>query len=560
MSDDAASDDAVSDDAVSDGAVSDETASAPAALPEQLSRVHMVGIGGAGMSGLARILLARGGQVSGSDAKNSRGILELRTRGARVQVGHDPSALDQIPGGPSVVVTTHAAIPKTNPELVAARSRGIPVLLRPRVLAQLMTGYRSLLIAGTHGKTSTTSMAVVALQHAGTDPSFAIGGELNESGTNAHHGGDPIFVAEADESDGSLLEYTPDVVAVTNIDADHLDFFGSIEAYVEVFDRFAARITTGGSLVVCLDDPGSAALAGRVAESLTARGVEVLGYGRGTHAALAPTVPNVAILRSWEPRGVGGAATVRFAAPLSRDDDDRRLILPLPGEHMALNAIAAVIGAARVGAPAGAADPGTPDRFDGILAGIGSFGGVHRRFEFRGQRGGVEVIDDYAHHPTEVRAVLSAAQDMVAARGGPGGTRGRVVAVFQPHLYSRTVEFADEFAAALDLADAVVVADVYGAREAPIPGVSGRTISDKLTVPGIFAPDLSRLAAQVARLTRPGDVVLTLGAGDITMQGPEILAALATASTTGDAATGTDSAGSPVDGPGESGDRTGRVS
>nr|WP_231632731.1 UDP-N-acetylmuramate--L-alanine ligase [Gordonia sp. HS-NH1] len=519
----------------------------------------MVGIGGAGMSGLARILLARGGQVSGSDAKNSRGILELRTRGARVQVGHDPSALDQIPGGPSVVVTTHAAIPKTNPELVAARSRGIPVLLRPRVLAQLMAGCRSLLIAGTHGKTSTTSMAVVALQHAGTDPSFAIGGELNESGTNAHHGGDPVFVAEADESDGSLLEYTPDVVAVTNIDADHLDFFGSIEAYVEVFDRFAARITTGGSLIVCLDDPGSAALAGRVAESLTARGVEVLGYGRGTHAALAPTVPNVATMLSWEPRGSGGSATVRFTSPLRPDVEDRRLLLPLPGEHMALNAIAAVIGAARVGAPAADAVSGAPGRFDGILAGIGSFGGVHRRFEFRGQRGGVEVIDDYAHHPTEVRAVLSAARDMVSARGGPDGSRGRVIAVFQPHLYSRTVEFADEFAAALDLADAVVVADVYGAREAPIPGVSGRTISDKLTVPGIFAPDLSRLSAQVARLARSGDVVLTLGAGDITMQGPEILAALESASAS-DAATETDAAGSAVGGPGESDDRTGRVS
>ncbi len=555
------SDETTDDQTANDETVSVETASvetAPGALPDQLRRVHMVGIGGAGMSGLARILLARGGQVSGSDAKNSRGILELRTRGARVQVGHDPSALDQIPGGPSVVVTTHAAIPKTNPELVAARSRGIPVLLRPRVLAQLMAGCRSLLIAGTHGKTSTTSMAVVALQHAGTDPSFAIGGELNESGTNAHHGGDPVFVAEADESDGSLLEYTPDVVAVTNIDADHLDFFGSIEAYVEVFDRFAARITTGGSLIVCLDDPGSAALAGRVAESLTARGVEVLGYGRGTHAALAPTVPNVATMLAWEPRGSGGSATVRFTSPLRPDVEDRRLLLPLPGEHMALNAIAAVIGAARAGAPADAGS-GAPGRFDGILAGIGSFGGVHRRFEFRGQRGGVEVIDDYAHHPTEVRAVLSAARDMVSARGGPDGSRGRVIAVFQPHLYSRTVEFADEFAAALDLADAVVVADVYGAREAPIPGVSGRTISDKLTVPGIFAPDLSRLSAQVARLARSGDVVLTLGAGDITMQGPEILAALESASAS-DAATETAAAGSAVGGPGESDDRTGRVS
>ncbi|GAC01991.1 UDP-N-acetylmuramate--L-alanine ligase [Gordonia namibiensis NBRC 108229] len=525
-------------------------------LPPQLARVHMVGIGGAGMSGLARILLARGGQVSGSDAKNSRGILELRTRGARVQVGHDPSALDQIPGGPSVVVTTHAAIPKTNPELVAARSRGIPILLRPRVLAQLMEGDRTLLLAGTHGKTSTTSMAVVALQHAGSDPSFAIGGELNESGTNAHHGGDPVFVAEADESDGSLLEYTPDVVAVTNIDADHLDFFGSIEAYVEVFDKFTERIRTGGTLVVCLDDPGSAALAGRVRGDLAERGVAVLGYGRGTHAVLAPGVPNVATLLSWEPRAAGGAARVRFTAPVTGPADEtgtvveRELILPLPGEHMALNAIAAVIGAVRVNAAATADAAGA---LDGILAGIGAFGGVHRRFEFRGRRGGVEVIDDYAHHPTEVRSVLSAAQSMMAARVGPDAPRGRVIAVFQPHLYSRTVEFADEFAAALDLADTVVVADVYGAREAPIPGVSGRTITDKLTRPSLFAPDLSRLAGQVAGLARPGDVVLTLGAGDITMQGPEILAALGADTATDDATPATG------EGPGDGG-LTGRVS
>ncbi|GAC55591.1 UDP-N-acetylmuramate--L-alanine ligase [Gordonia amicalis] len=505
-------------------------------LPPQLARVHMVGIGGAGMSGLARILLARGGQVSGSDAKNSRGILELRTRGARVQVGHDPSALDQIPGGPSVVVTTHAAIPKTNPELVAARSRGIPILLRPRVLAQLMEGDRTLLLAGTHGKTSTTSMAVVALQHAGSDPSFAIGGELNESGTNAHHGGDPVFVAEADESDGSLLEYTPDVVVVTNIDADHLDFFGSIEAYVEVFDKFTERIRTGGTLVVCLDDPGSAALAGRVSDALAARGVTTVGYGRGTHAGLAPGVPNVATLLSWAPRGTGGAARVRFTTPVTGPADEagtvveRELVLPLPGEHMALNAIAAVIGAVRVtGADTDFVSDTDTDfvgALDRVLAGIGAFGGVHRRFEFRGRRGGVEVIDDYAHHPTEVRSVLSAAQAMMAARVGPDAPRGRVIAVFQPHLYSRTLEFADEFAAALDLADTVVVADVYGAREAPIPGVSGRTIADQLTSPSVFAPDLSRLAGQVAELARPGDIVLTLGAGDITMQGPEILAAL----------------------------------
>lgn len=486
-------------------------------LPEQLRRVHMVGIGGAGMSGLARILLARGGQVSGSDAKNSRGILELRTRGARIQVGHDPSALDQIPGGPSVIVTTHAAIPKTNPELVAARSRGIPILLRPRVLAELMAGHRTLLIAGTHGKTSTTSMAVVALQHCGQDPSFAIGGELNESGTNAHHGHDGVFVAEADESDGSLLEYTPDVVVVTNIDVDHLDFFGTIERYVAVFDDFADRIVDGGTLVVCLDDPGAAALGGRVAARLGDCGVAVLGYGEGVHAGLAPGVHHVAHLLSWSASATGGQARVRFTAPLVDEPSEFTVGLTLPGKHMSLNGIGAIIGCARLGAD-----------LAGVISGIGAFGGVHRRFEFRGRCGGVDVIDDYAHHPTEVAAVLTAARDMVTARtDGPAtGRAGRVIAVFQPHLYSRTMEFAGEFATALDHADAAVIADVYGAREQPIPGVSGRIIADRMHIPAQFAPDLSRLAAQVAQITRPGDIVLTLGAGDITMQGPEILAAL----------------------------------
>ena len=199
-------------------------------LPEELQRVHMVGIGGAGMSGIARILLDRGGMVSGSDAKESRGVVALRARGASIRIGHDESSLDLLPGGPTAVVTTHAAIPKTNPELVEARRRGIPVILRPVVLAKLMAGYTTLMVTGTHGKTTTTSMLIVALQHSGFDPSFAVGGDLGEAGTNAHHGSGDYFVAEADESDGSLLEYTPDVAVVTNIEADHLDFFGSAEA------------------------------------------------------------------------------------------------------------------------------------------------------------------------------------------------------------------------------------------------------------------------------------------------------------------------------------------
>ena len=241
-------------------------------LPAELQRVHMVGIGGAGMSGIARILLDRGGLVSGSDAKESRGVAALRARGASIRIGHDESSLDLLPGGPTAVVTTHAAIPKTNPELVEARRRGIPVILRPVVLAKLMAGYTTLMVTGTHGKTTTTSMLIVALQHSGFDPSFAVGGDLGEAGTNAHHGSGDCFVAEADESDGSLLEYTPNVAVVTNIEADHLDFFGSAEAYGAVFDDFVERLAPGGALVVCTDDPGSAALAERTA----ALGIRVL--------------------------------------------------------------------------------------------------------------------------------------------------------------------------------------------------------------------------------------------------------------------------------------------
>ncbi|QXQ15736.1 UDP-N-acetylmuramate--L-alanine ligase [Skermania piniformis] len=465
----------------------------------------MVGIGGAGMSGIARILLARGGAVSGSDAKESRAVLSLRARGADVRIGHDASALDLLPGGPTAVVTTHAAIPKDNPELVEAARRGIPVVLRPAVLATLMRGQRTLLVSGTHGKTSTTSMLIVALQHCGFDPSFAVGGELNEAGTNAHHGSGDVFVAEADESDGSLLQYDPNVVVITNIEADHLDFYGSEAAYVQVFDDFVARLRPGGLLVVCLDDPGSAALARRVLD----RGgdVRVLGYGTTPeHESL----PVAVWLRSWEPRDVGGVAQFQFtgeAAP-------RTLRLAVPGRHMALNALGAILAARDAGA-----------EIADILAGLSGFAGVHRRFQFTGREHGVRVFDDYAHHPSEVRAVLGAAAELVSQEAG-SNRPGRVVVVFQPHLYSRTATFADEFGAALSLADEVVVLDVYGAREAPVPGVSGALVAQAVTGSVHYQPDMSRVGRQVAAMARPGDVVITMGAGDVTMLGSQILDAL----------------------------------
>jgi UDP-N-acetylmuramate--alanine ligase len=475
-------------------------------LPELLRRVHMVGIGGAGMSGIARILLARGGAVSGSDARESRGVLALRARGAQVRIGHDAGALDLLPGGPTAVVTTYAAIPKTNPELVEAKRRGVPVLLRPAVLAELMRGHRTLLVSGTHGKTSTTSMLIVSLQHCGFDPSFAVGGELNEAGTNAHHGTGGFFVAEADESDGSLLQYDPDVAVITNIESDHLDFFGTDEAYVQVFDDFVERLRPGGLLVVCLDDPGSRSLAERVgARDLDIR---VLGYGSGDLPD-APVQVGVRLL-NWEPRDVGGMATFQLAD----EPAPRTLRLSVPGRHMALNALAALLAARDAGAEIGE-----------VLQGLEGFGGVHRRFQFVGRENGVRVFDDYAHHPTEVRAVLGAAAELVRqeAADGARSRQGRVIVVFQPHLYSRTATFATEFGAALSVADEVVVLDVYGAREKPLPGVNGALVAQSVSKPVHYQPDMSRVGRQAAGLARPGDVVITMGAGDVTMLGGQIL-------------------------------------
>jgi len=476
-------------------------------LPPELDRVHMVGIGGAGMSGIARILLDRGAMVSGSDAKESRGVVALRARGAQISIGHDAANLDLLPGGPTAVVTTHAAIPKTNPELVEARRRAIPVILRPVVLAKLMAGHRTLMVTGTHGKTTTTSMLIVALQHSGLDPSFAVGGDLGEAGTNAHHGSGDCFVAEADESDGSLLEYTPDVAVVTNVEADHLDFFGSREAYTAVFDAFVERLAPGGALVVCVDDAGAAALAERSA----ALGVRVLRYGSGP--AADPAAPLAGALVGWEQQGTGAVAHVQLAG----EPYPRVLRLAVPGRHMALNALAALLAAVEAGAPV-----------DDVLDGLAGFEGVRRRFELVGTANGVRVFDDYANHPTEVRAALTALRTIAQQDGAgrPASRSGRSIVVFQPHLYSRTKTFAREFGNALDSADEVFVLDVYAAREQPLPGVSGASVAEHVSAPVHYVADFSAVAERVAAVARAGDVVVTMGAGDVTMLGPEIIAAL----------------------------------
>ncbi len=458
-----------------------------------LERVHLVGIGGAGMSGIARILLARGLQVSGTDAKDSRTVLALRAQGAHVAVGHDAKNLDQLDGGPTAVVVS-TAIREDNPELVEARERGITVLRRAEALAALMLDHRVACVAGTHGKTSTTSMLTVALQHCRVDPSFAIGGDLNESGANAHQGTGGVFVAEADESDGSFLYFSPSVAVVTNVEADHLDHHGTVEAYVAVFDSFLERIEPDGVLIVCVDDPGAAALAERAGK----RGIRVRPYGRSASGK------GSARLIGFRPHGGGGMATVEL------DGEEVEVEVAVPGEHMAGNALAALLAGLELGA----------DR-EGLLEGLAAFGGVRRRFEFKGREAGVRVYDDYAHHPTEVSAQLTAAR--------PIAGDGKLVVVFQPHLYSRTRTFATEFGAALGLADEVVVLDVYGAREDPEPGVTGALVTEAVPLaPGKvhYEPSFDRVPALVAGLVAEGDLVVTMGAGDVTMLGPEIVSEL----------------------------------
>ncbi|MFJ8813167.1 UDP-N-acetylmuramate--L-alanine ligase [Amycolatopsis thermoflava] len=460
-------------------------------VPAELSRAHLIGIGGAGMSGIARILLARGARVSGSDAKDSRAFLTLRAQGAEIGIGQRPENLDALPGGPSAVVVS-TAIKESNPELVAARERGIPVLHRAQALALLMAGHRVACIAGTHGKTSTTSMLTVALQHCRLDPSFAIGGDLNESGANAHHGEGGLFVAEADESDGSFLSYSPSVAVVTNVEPDHLDHHGTAEAYTAVFTQFTRRIEPGGLLIVCADDEAANALGDHAA----AAGVRVRRYGR--------SVTDSGDAKVLDYRPADGGGIIRIALD-GRETDVR---VAVPGEHMAFNAVAALLAGLELGAPQ-----------DGLAEGLAAFGGVRRRFEFKGRAGDVRVYDDYAHHPTEVAAQLR------AVRHAAGN--GRVVVVFQPHLYSRTKLLAAEFAEALGLADEVVLLDVYGAREEPEPGVSGALIAEQITGAGVhYEPAFDRAVALAADLVKPGDLLVTMGAGDVTQLGPEILAEL----------------------------------
>jgi UDP-N-acetylmuramate--alanine ligase len=442
-------------------------------------RVHLVGIGGAGMSGIARILLQRGHQVSGSDLREGRALAELRALGATVHVGHGADNL-----GEADLVVISTAVPRDNPEVVAAEQQGRPILRRAEMLAELMAGERAVLIAGTHGKTTTTSMAVVAMQAAGRDPSFAIGGSLNESGTNAHAGTDGVFVAEADESDRSFLVYTPDVAVVTNLELDHPEQFPDEASVDEAFDAFLERRTSDATAWLCADDPGT--------QRLAQRHERVATYGTDPRADLRLVIA---------PDG---------RHRLRRDGEDvATLELSVPGRHNLLNATAALAVCLDLGVD-----------LEDAARGLTRFAGAARRFQRLGTVRGVTVVDDYAHHPTELRATLSAARAADPAR---------VVLVVQPHRYSRTEILGAELGRAAAGADRVLVTDVYGSSEPPVPGVSGQLVADAAAAAGAhvtYVPYLTEVVDRLTDIVEEGDLVLVTGAGDVTQVGPALLARL----------------------------------
>lgn len=455
----------------------------------ELGRVHLIGIGGAGLSAIARLMLARGVVVSGSDAADSPLLRSLARAGAKVQLGHDPALLA---GVDSVVVST--AIAPDNPELVAAQRRGLRVLPRSAGLAAVMQGSRVLAVAGTHGKTTTSSLLTMALRQVGADPTFAIGGELAQLGTNAALGGGELFIAEADESDGAFLVYEPWAAIVTNVDADHLDQWGTVEAYRAAFERFATQVHAGGFLICCTDDPGAAALA--AASRAAGRRVITVGQHAGCD------------LRLRDLRRDGARWTfnvVRDGAAIGR------VSLAIPGAHYAVDALAALAMGLELG-----------HELQPLAQGLARFEGTRRRMEAKGEAHGVRVIDSYAHHPSEI------ACDLAAARALAGG--GRLLVAFQPHLVSRTRIFGAAMGRALAAADEVVVLDVYLARETADPAVTAALVADAVPLPAAQvrrASGIDEAALELVALARSGDLVLTLGAGDITQLGARVLSLLA---------------------------------
>ncbi|MDT3396441.1 UDP-N-acetylmuramate--L-alanine ligase [Streptomyces sp. B1866] len=459
-------------------------------------RPHFIGIGGAGMSGIAKILALRGARVAGSDAKDSPTARALRDLGATVHIGH---AAEHLAADATRVVVS-SAIRADNPETARAAELGIPVVHRSDALAALLAGTRPAAVAGTHGKTTTTSMLAVGLTALGLDPSYVIGGDIDGLLSGARHGGGEIFVAEADESDRSFHKYAPEVAVVLNVELDHHATYASLEEMYAAYETFAAGIRPGGTLVVCADDPGARELAARVRGRA---GLRVLAYG----AAPDADVRVLGVL----PRGQASEVTVALPEDLvGAEAGELAFTVSVPGRHYALNAVAALTAGAALGAPV-----------RGLASALGTYRGVGRRLQPKGTAAGVAVLDTYAHHPTEMAA------DLEAVRGTAGD--GRVLVVYQPHLFSRTRELGAEMGRALALADASVVLAVYPAREDPIPGVTSALVVDAARAAGAdatAAPDGDAAVAAVAGMAKPGDLVLTMGAGDVTDLGPRILARL----------------------------------
>jgi len=448
---------------------------------------HFIGIGGAGMSGIAHVLHERGVAVTGSDLKMSRYAKQLEDAGVPVAIGHRAENL----GEPEVVVIS-SAIPESNPELAEARRRDLPVWPRAKMLAHLAEERQTIAVAGTHGKTTTSSMIATMLAAVGTDPTFLIGGELNDMAANARCGAGSYYVVEADESDGSFLYLDPNVAVITNVEADHLDHYADLAAVEAAFRAFCAKVPDDGVIVLLGDQPGIERVlpgaAGRVITYGESEGVDVR-----CHALHVQGLGHEFAVTTADGRSV--AAKVR-----------------VPGRHNVLNATAAIAVAWHLGLDLEAA-----------AAGVAAFSGVRRRFDLVGVVDGVTIVDDYAHHPTEVRATLAAARQ---------GDFDRVWVVFQPHRYSRTAALGGEFGRAFGDADRLVLMDVYGAGEAPIPGVSGKTILDAVLrsrprAQAAYFPHRADVEAYVLGKVRPGDLVLTMGAGDVTSIGGELIRALA---------------------------------
>ena len=451
-------------------------------LPSELGPIHFVGIGGIGMSGIAEVLITLGYRVQGSDASDNANVKRLREHGATVFVGHDAAHV-----GDAAVVVVSTAIKRDNPELAAARQRRIPVVRRAEMLAELMRLKQCVAIAGTHGKTTTTSLVATLLDAAGFDPTVINGGIINAYGTNARRGRGDWMVVEADESDGTFLKLPADVVIVTNIDPEHLDHFKTFDAIKEAFLAFVENLPFYGFAVMCLDHPTVQELVGRIEDR------RVITYGENPQA-------DVKLMDVQSDRGATRFKVLireRFTGRATLIDD---LTLPMPGRHNALNATAAIAAAYELGAP-----------IEAIRRAIASFGGVKRRFTRTGEWNGATIIDDYGHHPVEIAAVLRAARS---------AAEGHVIAVVQPHRFTRLQSLFDQFALCFNDADTVIVADVYAAGETPIPGVDKAALAAAINAHGhrhaIVLPSPEKLASVVGGLAKPGDYVVCLGAGSIT--------------------------------------------